>query len=349
MLIKTLDLRNFQKHKSLSLKFSKYLTVIKGTSGIGKSAILRSLFQLVDESIPWNVCHTWDTDDTHIRLRGIIDGKEHTIERVHSSKDNKVIIDGTSYDYVGKSAPEILKTKLNIREQNIQKQKNHWFLIDMKPGHLSKELNSVSGLNIIDASLQEISSRVRSSQTEIRLLKAQAAVLDKEIQALSYVEEADLDLKVLETSEHIFFDAEDTLKLLQGKYDEFNKYAAQLKLLPKGIEKALDDAEQAYALYKKREREYQQILSLNKLNSEIVSKIDTKLPQVEIALSQVEESKDAFQKAKSRYEEIKNMANLCKEAEDDMASIEKNIKMLEEMKAKAESMLGICPTCKRPL
>ena len=201
MLIKTLDLRNFQTHKKLSLKFSKYLTVIKGTSGVGKSAILRSLFQLIDESIPWNVCHTWDTNDTSIKLVGVSDGKECTIERVHSSKINRVVIDGKSYDYVGKDTPEILTNKLNIKEQNIQKQKNHWFLIDMKPSQLSRELNSVSGLNIIDASIHEVASRVRNAQTELRLLTSQASLLDKEVNALYYVEQADADLKVLETAE----------------------------------------------------------------------------------------------------------------------------------------------------
>lgn len=349
MLIKTLDLRNFQKHKSLSLKFSKYLTVIKGTSGIGKSAILRSLFQLVDESIPWSACHTWDTNDTRIKITGVSDKKECTIERIHSTDTNEVIVDGKSYAYVGKSAPEILKKKLNIREQNIQKQKDFWFLIDMKPGHLSKELNSVSGLNIIDASIQEVSSRVRTAQAEIRILKGQAVVLEKEISALDYVDEADIDLKILETAEKTLFNAEDYLRSLRNKADELESYLSQKKESPDKIEKMLIEVDALYhkvdSLYKK----YTEIKSLHSTYTELLAEGVKDFARVEEDFNEVQDAYNSLIQAKEYLDTIRGLESTYTQYLEDIEKYKNALVKQEEMLARVEEQMKICPMCKRPL
>lgn len=349
MLIKTLDLRNFQKHKNLSLKFSKYLTVIKGTSGIGKSAILRSLFQLVDESIPWSACHTWDTNDTRIKVTGTQGKKECTIERVHSSDTNAVIIDGHTYNYIGKSAPDILKKKLNIKEQNIQKQKDFWFLIDMKPGHLSKELNSVSGLNIIDASLQEISSRVRATQTEIRILKGQAVVLDKEIQALDYVEEADLDLKLLERTEKILFDAEDYLRKLRDKSNELEEYISKKKESPKQLEQFLIEAESAYHSVSKLYKKYTELKSLYSTYTDLMSQCTVDITKAELDFKALQDSFNEYMRLRDYLNNLTGIVHTMQQYTDQKESLEKNLEMLNKMYKKAEEDMKICPMCKRPL
>lgn len=349
MLIKTLDLRNFQKHKNLSLKFSKYLTAIKGTSGVGKSAILRSLFQLVDESIPWAACHTWDTNDTRIKITGITNNKECTVERIHSSSKNEVVVDGESYAYVGKSTPDILKKKLNIKEQNIQKQKDFWFLIDMKPGHLSKELNSVSGLNIIDASIQEVSSRVRTAQAEIRILKGQAVVLEKEINALDYVDEADTDLKILEIAEKTLFDAEDYLRSLRSKADELNSYISQKKESPSRLEDMLTEVDALYhrtdSLYKK----YTEIKSLHSTYTELLAEGVKDFARAEEDFNEVQDAYNAFIQAKEHLDTVRGLESTYTQYLEDMESHKKSLVKQEELLAKVEEQMKICPMCKRPL
>ena len=345
MLIKTLDLTNFQAHKKLSLKFSKYLTVIKGTSGVGKSAILRSLFQLIDEAIPWSVCHTWNTDNTSIKVVGVSGGKESVIERVHSSKLNRVSIDGTNYDYVGKDTPDILANKLNIREQNVQKQKNQWFLIDLKPSQLSKELNSVSGLNIIDASIQEISSRVRAAQTEIRLLKSQATLLDKEINSLYYVQEADVDLKVLERLEDLVFSLERTLYVLTEHHKKLTEYMERKKnLLPVGIDEDLAAVEQAYTKSKEAEEVYHKIY----LQADLYKEWSNRLKEAqeffgdrEKQFEEVLASYHAFVAAENHYNELNDKYRQTLTLQERKADYEKIVKSMESDLAN----IKVCPVC----
>lgn len=345
MLIKTLDLRNFQAHKKLSLKFSRYLTVIKGTSGVGKSAILRSLFQLIDESIPWNVCHTWDTDDTAIKLVGSVNGKECTIERVHSSKKNRVIIDDKTYDYVGKDTPAMLTSKLNIKEQNIQKQKNHWFLIDMKPSQLSRELNSVSGLNIIDASIHEIASRVRNAQTELRLLTSQASLLDKEVNALYYVEQADVDLQDLEAAERKVLALEKRRFILEEKDRQLSKYLEQKKnALPKNIERDLEALKAAYARFRKAENTHGHCIDCRDMQKQFdIMLEDAKAVHKELsdAFESIPVSFHKYKANEQLFNELSGIAEQMETLSNEKKSNEKALALVEKIK----SEIKICPVC----
>lgn len=349
MLIKTLDLRNFQAHKILSLKFSRFLTVIKGTSGVGKSAILRSLFQLIDESIPWSVCQTWDTDDTHVRITGQVQGKQHVIERIRSSKLNRVIIDGTEYDYIGKDTPEILSGLLNIKEQNIQKQKNQWFLIDMKPSQLSRELNSVSGLNIIDASIHEIQSRVRNAQTELRLLTAQASVLEKEVNALQYIESADIEYKSVEEAEHTLTCVEDIRNAIVYLNHQLKQYLAQKKnILPEGIEEDLQNLKVSYQKYTAARKEYLLCSEYYKKMSTLSSSLCTLTQNHSTVESEFNELAASFRTYASSSQKVKNLSAVLKQLQS-FYQYKKEAEAALEEALKEQSSIKICPTCGRPI
>lgn len=345
MLIKTLDLRNFQAHKNLSLKFSRYLTVIKGTSGVGKSAILRSLFQLIDEAIPWGVCHTWDTDNTAIKLVGMSDGKECTIERVHSTKTNRVIIDGKTYDYVGKDTPAMLSSKLNIKEQNIQKQKNHWFLIDMKPSQLSRELNSVSGLNIIDASIHEIASRVRNAQTELRLLTSQASLLDKEVNALYYVEQADVDLRILEEAERKVLSLEKRRFILEEKHRQLTGYLEQKKnVLPPNIEQDLEALKTAYRRFREAENTHGHCLDCRDMKKQFDYLLDSAKSTYKKLRDAFEDIPTSFHKYMASKQQCEELSNILEQL-NTLSSAKKSAEKALKLMTKIKSEIKVCPVC----
>ena len=349
MLIKTLDLRNFQTHKILSLKFSRFLTVIKGTSGVGKSAILRSLFQLIDEAIPWSVCQTWGTDNTSVRITGQAEGTQHTIERIRSSKLNRVVIDGTEYDYIGKDAPEKLSSLLNIKEQNIQKQKNHWFLIDMKPGQLSKELNSVSGLNIIDASVHEIQSRVRNAQTELRLLTGQAAVLEKEVQSLQYIESASIEYKGVEEAAAALQTVEDIQNALKYLKHQLNHYLEQKKdILPKSIEEDLAEVKTLYHAYMAAEQMYLECSAYQ----DTLQRLENSLVHLTQNQSTVESVFKELEASFCTYRTSGQVLNKLTELSSQLNRFLKQKEAAEQelnLAVKEQESIKICPTCGRPL
>lgn len=349
MLIKTLDLRNFQAHKILSLKFSRFLTVIKGTSGVGKSAILRSLFQLIDESIPWSVCQTWDTDDTSVKITGQADGVQHVIERIRSSKLNRVVIDGTEYDYIGKDTPEKLSSLLNIKEQNVQKQRNQWFLIDMKPSQLSRELNSVSGLNIIDASVHEIQSRVRNAQTELRLLNAQASVLEKEVNSLQYIESADIEYKGVEEAAATLQSVEDIQNALKYLSHQLNQYLEQKKdILPKGIEEDLAEVKTLYHAYKDAEQVYSECSAYQ----DTLQRLENSLAHFTQNQSTVESAFKELEASFCTYRTSGQVLNKLTELSSQLNKFLKQKETTEQelsLAVKEQESIKICPTCGRPL
>lgn len=345
MLIKELILKNFQAHKDAHFLFSRYLTVIKGTSGVGKSAILRAIFQLIDENIPWSVCHTWDTDETRIKLIG----NTGTIERIKTTKGaktqkNVVVINNKEYEYVGKDAPGILETSLNIRDYNIQKQKNPWFLIDMKPSALSKELNSVSSLNIIDFALKETAQRVRNQQAEIRVLTAQSASIEEHKLRLAPVVEArEAILKLV--------DLEKEIDAVYAESAVFSKLQERLQLLQKEKERILPA---------KAHAEFNSILEIWTEFKALRDKTD----RIQEIKRQIDQFKDIYNWVPlcvsfyNKLVDIKNEISLHAEQLKILASLLRDMqKYTDEYKAVCgdikdyEKELGdipVCPTCKRP-
>ena len=62
-MIKSIHLRNFQRHKKLDIDLSEGVNVIVGPSDIGKTAILRALYWLrFNRPLSTEVLHTWGAE-----------------------------------------------------------------------------------------------------------------------------------------------------------------------------------------------------------------------------------------------------------------------------------------------
>lgn len=223
--------------------------------------MLRAIFQLIDESIPWNTCITWGAKETEIELIG----NTGTVRRVKGKSNNLLFVDGKEFSHVAKNAPDILTSHLNIKDQNIQKQKTPWFLIDMKPGQLSKALNSVSGLSIIDACLKELGSRIRDAQSESRVLNAQNVTLQVEVDSLQYVKEANILLKTIETLHEEIYEEQTEC----GKYKRLSTELDVLniqkdKLIPEELEQELSDLQENLRSIQEEDDYLKQLLNIQK-------------------------------------------------------------------------------------
>lgn len=176
MKLVSLTLENFQCHKHLEVDLRSRLVSITGPSDVGKSAILRAL--------RW-VCLNEAPDDL-IRQGA----KQSTVTLVLSTGDVIQRIKGTSNFYklndkqfsaVGRGEPpQDITNLLQLTEFNFQAQHDSPFWFSETAGEVSRQLNAVIDLSVIDSSLSFIASKVRSSQERVNVAQERLDEVQKE-------------------------------------------------------------------------------------------------------------------------------------------------------------------------
>ena len=340
MLIKQLELLNFQSHKKTVIQFSKYLNAIIGSSRAGKSAILRSIFQTFNNEIKWEHCRRWDTDKTSIKITG----DDHTIVRVNGDGVNSLTVDGHKEDFIGSSTPEHLAKITNIASHNFQRQDELFFMINMKPGLLSKAMNDVSGLSIIDNTIKEAAQRIRDTQAEIRVNNIRLTNIKMEIDDMEFITTADQEYSVIE-------DLMEEVSVYKRKYAELSNLYSKMSSLSKEakiIEKRIDGVDLSIIKDKidtlhKYQHDYDLISVLYDSYTKDKSKLDSLSfsedhKKIGLLLSKLNEDKEEY-KVINAYRGALRTGQ--KELTDSLERIAEYESMLKNIK--------LCPTCKRPL
>ena len=189
-MITKLVLKNFQKHKKLSLKLGQITTLV-GKSDAGKSAVLRGLIWLMSNKPRGTSFITHGKKECSVGIE--IDG--HKIVRTRSDKKNEYHLNGERFVSFNDTVPAPIRDLLNIQPVNIQQQHDGVYWLALSPAELSKQMNKVVDLDIIDAAerfehwtaeverlsyipdLIETASTARATQTKITEIQSQTASL----------------------------------------------------------------------------------------------------------------------------------------------------------------------------
>lgn len=157
-MIEELFVKNFQSHPDSHLRFSKGVNVIKGETNSGKSALLRTLYWIIEgKPVGDRFRSDWGGDtETWV----VVDGNK--IGRKRSDDENIYFLNEDIFKSFKTNVPEEVKTALNISEKiNIQKQMDSPFLVSKSPGEVGRQLNELVDLQIVDKSLQNIEKKKR--------------------------------------------------------------------------------------------------------------------------------------------------------------------------------------------
>lgn len=173
-----LVLRDFQAHEKLVMVFDS-ITTICGSTDKGKSAILRALRWLCLNQGKAEGFIRMGEDGVKVKL--MVDGKFIRRERVKSS--NEYSIDDSTFKAFGMGVPPEVEQLLRVNEVNFQGQHDPVFWFSQSGGEVSRQLNSVVDLEIIDASLASIASDVRSAQERVSIFSESVETLTEELKA----------------------------------------------------------------------------------------------------------------------------------------------------------------------
>ena len=196
-MIEKLEIRNFSTNKKLDIEFGPRVTSIIGKSFLGKSAFIRALKWVILNRPAGNSFINWDTNKTAVRLS--FDGKRVTRKKgagVNSYKYSRV---KESYKAFGNEVPPAISEALNLSDINFQGQHEPPFWFCKTAGEVSRQLNNIVNLEVIDSTLFNIASELRKTKTTIEITEEKLSKTIERKKELVYIKELNQDLINIET------------------------------------------------------------------------------------------------------------------------------------------------------
>ena len=182
-MLERIQLRNFQCHEDLRIVFDPQVTTIVGPSDVGKSAVLRAL-RWVAENRPSGDAFVRDGESTCSVSLWLNDRK---VTRRKGKGTNEILLDKQVFKAFGADVPEPIADLLNTGDVNFQAQHDSPFWFSLTAGQVSRELNSVINLDMIDKTLSGVASSLRKARAVEDVCRDRLDETQKQIEELDWV------------------------------------------------------------------------------------------------------------------------------------------------------------------
>lgn len=196
-MLNKLKLYNFRKHKKLTVEFSPNVTTLQGKSFSGKSTIIRALRWVESNQPSGNGMIRWGETKANVVLW--VD--ENRITRRRTASSNEYQLNDRKFVAFGNNVPEPVAKVLNMGDINFQGQFDAYFWFCNTAGEVSRQLNAIINLNIIDTTLANIASEIRETAIAIGLSEKRIEGVCARKKQLKYVKQMNKELKWLEDIE----------------------------------------------------------------------------------------------------------------------------------------------------
>jgi exonuclease SbcC len=360
MTIKSIEISNYQSHKSTTLELSNGVNIIIGNSDSGKSGLIRTLRWLITNKPRGDAFRSHWGGDTEVNLTL---NNQWEITRLKSKKDNSYKLytiiydenegreDFQEYDSFNQDVPDEIKSNLNFSDINFQYQIDPPFLLSESSGEVARILNKIVNLDSIDNLLKTIESKKRKFKSEIEHLTIRQTTLENELNQFPNLEEMEKDIVELE--------------VLQKEIDNITNQITVLLTIIKSIESVetelenigdVDSIEKGIINLIEQSKEIENLnLNYSQLNSIITNinfckeKLD-KLKNIEQAQDTIEELIAIYQKTSNLeddYFELKNKISDIIEHTTDLENINNEIIELEKQ---FDTLIPeVCPLCQNQI
>ena len=183
-MVRAVQLRNFQKHKKLTLELGPVTTII-GRTDAGKSAIIRAL-RWVFLNQPRGTDFIREGKKS-CSVAVSIDGR--FLKRFRG-KENYYELDDEKFVAFKNNVPETIVEFLQIGDLNFQLQHDPIFWVGDTPAEVGKKLNAIVNMEMIDRIQNRMNKEERDNKAIIRYETERVADLKKHRKTLKRVPEA---------------------------------------------------------------------------------------------------------------------------------------------------------------
>lgn len=338
-MLKRLTLINFQKHKHLVIDFNHGITSIVGRTDVGKSAIIRAL--------RWVCLNKPDGDDfIHhgaSTAKVVVETDSYTITREKGAGKNEYKLGKKAFKAFGRGkVPEEIQKALQMEAINFQGQFDTPFWIGESAGEVSRQLNQIVNLGIIDHTLHDLSSSLRKSRVEIEVSEQRMQDLRKEHKRMSKVPElveeyeeglVRLDEKIQDKHKEIE-QASVVLRLLNARNDKKNQLNEIKRLIEKGS---------SLLQLGRQIQQNEELLLLLKQYSALKTKSRAKKMDFSVL-------EDTIEIIDNKETDIELLIRLVEKLEHQEQKKCRVLKNLDQRKEELSELIGDrCPICDRPM
>jgi exonuclease SbcC len=342
-MIKSLKIKNFQSHKNSELDFHKGLNIISGSSGKGKTGLLRALkFNLQNNPSNESIHSFWNTDtSTFVNI------DNHTIERTKTKSKNYYKLDDETFTAIGRNVPEEIESIINMNNTNIQNQHDSHFLFSDTPGNVAKHFNKIANIDLIDVVTKNVKSGKTQVKRKIENLKENIKATKLELDRFKDLEYLEGQLEVLRNKENEFKSNQTTIKQIKSTIERMGELESKIKLLPKlnkvygTIVELLDILTKSNQITVKQTKIKGVLTQIENTVSNIDSKhkkvkLDTLVEKLILSRKNSRELTEILEKGSKLLDSIKNKEFNIKEAKS----------KIEKLKNQVNEIVGsICPIC----
>lgn len=236
MPLEKLVLRDFQCHKKLVIALDPAVTVLVGSSDQGKSAVVRALRWLAFNK-PTGIAFV-RRGSKGARVALDLDGAG--VERERNGKFNGYRLNGRDLEGDGsRTIPEPVERLLNLDESlNVQGQFDAPFWMGLSAPEVSRQLNQIVNLDLVDSTLTNLAAVLRRSNAERGILQERLGRARIDSEALRWVNAASERLNVAERALDDLEGVRESIRSLESGIERLS--ACKVVEIPsvKAVEKA---------------------------------------------------------------------------------------------------------------
>lgn len=193
--IERIIIEDFQCHERFEIDLDPRITVLTGPSDSGKTAVLRALSWLVFNRPQGDAFVRRGSAGCSVDLE--IDGQ--TVGRIRGDGSNLYRHERQDYKAFGREVPPDVQRLLNLGEVNFASQHEPAFWFSKSPGEVSRELNGIINLSLIDSTLANITQEVRKAKGEVEYTGQRFKDSEQRRDSLKWTVKADKELREIES------------------------------------------------------------------------------------------------------------------------------------------------------
>lgn len=184
--IKSIELVNIQKHKHITLSLSG-INVLIGETESGKTSILRGIL--------WHILNNTSgekllNNDGAKACSVTITCGDDVVSRNWSKTENTYALNGKKFSAIRTSVPDEVSKLYAVDSVNIQRRRDVPFMVYYKDTECAKQFGDMLDVSEIDRTIGASNAHVRELKTECDALSAAVSSGEKELEELSFIDEA---------------------------------------------------------------------------------------------------------------------------------------------------------------
>lgn len=214
-MLERIRIQNFQAHDKLAINLDPGITTIVGPSDVGKSAVIRALRWVLTNQPQGTAFIRHGSKGCTVAVD--LDGRN--IIRRRGGSLNSYELDGQELKAFGTGVPDLVARLVNMGPNNWQGQHDAPFWFSESAPQVSRELNAVVDLGVIDDSLKAIAKTVTNAKARADAATELLSAAVDDRKATAWAKAADSQLQAVEALAAAADDAETARDHLRGLLD----------------------------------------------------------------------------------------------------------------------------------